>query len=478
MIVDGIDIQGLTADSRTVEPGDLFAAIPGTVHDGRDFIGDAVDRGAVGVLAPRGTQAAVPVIGSNDVRLDYARIAAQLHPDQPATLVAMTGTNGKSSTVEFLRQIWARTGHRAAAFGTLGVTSERGHSPLTHTTPDAVALHKTLSRLARDGVTHAAMEASSHGLKQRRLHGVKLAAAGFSNLSQDHFDYHPTPEDYFESKALLFTELLPPGRPAIVNVDGEAGARMAEIAQARGQDVRRIGWQGEALRIDEIVPRAASQDLVLVAEGRRHALELPLAGEFQALNAVQAIALAVATGVALEDALDAARALHGVSGRLEPVGATASGAPVFVDFAHTEDGLDKLLRSVRPHTLGRVVLVIGCGGDRDATKRPRMGAVAARLADSVIVTDDNPRTEDPAAIRRAVLDGVAREGGEASEIGDRRAAIREGLSRLEAGDCLVIAGKGHETGQIVGTEVHPFSDQDEVRAALSGANATPQGDSR
>ena len=471
MIVHGVDIQGLTADSRKVVPGDLFAAVPGTAMNGRDFIPQAIEKGAVAVLAPAGTQADVPVIASDNVRLEYAKIARALYPAQPEVLVAMTGTNGKSSTVEFVRQIWQTTGRTSAAFGTLGVTTGRGHRPLSHTTPDAVALHRTLSELAEEGVTHAAMEASSHGLKQYRMHGVELSAAGFSNLSQDHFDYHPTVEDYFESKAKLFTELLPAGAPAVVTVDGDMGVRMADLAAGQGHKVMRVGWHGEDLRIDEIIPRAASQDVTLVADlggkgAKRFSLRVPLAGEFQVLNVVQAIGLAVATGVDLNDALMAAELLRGVSGRLEPVGETVQGAPVFVDFAHTEDGLDKLLRSVRPHTMGKIVLVFGCGGDRDATKRPRMGAVAAKLADSVIVTDDNPRTEDAASIRAQVLAGCPG----ATEIGDRAAAIREGLSRLEAGDCLVVAGKGHEQGQIVGDRVIPFSDQDEVRDALKEMN--------
>ena len=467
MKVAGVEITGMTADSRRVEPGMLFAAIPGTVADGRDYIDQAVARGASVVLSTPGLELGVPYVAADEPRLAYAELAAKLHPGRPETIVAMTGTNGKSSTVEFLRQIWSRTGHKAACFGTLGVTTERGVAPMSHTTPDAVQLHKTLSELAAKGVTHAAMEASSHGLKQYRMHGVRPDVAGFSNLTQDHFDYHPTVEDYFDSKSKLFTELLPAGAPAVITTDDEAGRKLADMCREIGHDVRTIGWGGADIRIDEIIPRAASQGVTLVVGGKRYGLTLPLAGEFQALNAVCAVALAVATGVDLNDAIMAAEMMTGVPGRLEPVGRTRDGAPVFVDFAHTEDGLDKLLRSVRPHTMGRIVCVFGCGGDRDATKRAPMGATACRLADSVIVTDDNPRSEDPAAIRAEVLAGCATvEGCGATEIGDRAAAIREGLSRLGQGDCLVIAGKGHEQGQIVGDTTIPFSDQSEVRAAL------------
>ena len=462
MKVAGVDIAGLTADSRRVEPGMLFAAIPGTAMDGRDFIPQAVEKGAVAVLAPRGTEAPVPVLESDEPRLDYAKLAKALHPAQPDTLVAMTGTNGKSSTVEFLRQVWARAGHKAACFGTLGITTSKGVEPLRHTTPDAVALHRTLADLAGQGITHAAMEASSHGLKQFRMHAVELSAAGFSNLTQDHFDYHPDFQDYFDSKAKLFTELLPEGAPAVINTSDQYGERMAELARAAGHEVMDVGWQGENIRIDEIMPRAGSQDLTLVINGKRYGIRLPLAGEFQSLNAVQALGLAVATGVDLNDALMALELLSGVPGRLETVGETPDGAPVYVDFAHTEDGLEKLIRSIRPHTMGKIVVVFGCGGDRDATKRPKMGSVACKLADSVIVTDDNPRTENPASIRAEVLRGCT----DATEIGDRRAAIREGLSRLGRGDCLVVAGKGHEQGQIVGDQTLPFSDQEEVRKAL------------
>ena len=456
------DVAGLTCDSREVKPGFVFAALPGTVTDGRKFIEAALEKGASAVLSTGKLDLPVPYLEAEEPRLEYAKMAAKLYAGQPKTLVAMTGTNGKSSTVEFLRQIWAHAGLSAACFGTLGVQAPNGYRPLTHTTPDAVALHKTLSELTDEGVTHAAMEASSHGLDQYRLDAVEVTASGFTNLTQDHFDYHADAEDYFLAKARLFTELTPRGAPVVINTNDAYGQRLVEMCEARGQDVMQVGWAGQDIRIDEVMPRASSQIVTLIIKGERHKVELPLAGEFQVLNAVSALGLALVTGVDKQAALEALENLHGVAGRMERAGQTQDGAPIFVDFAHTEDGLDKLLRSVRPHTMGNIIVAFGCGGDRDPDKRSKMGRVAAKLADAVIVTDDNPRTEEASAIREAVLQGCP----EATEIGDRAAAIREGIKRLGAQDCLVIAGKGHEQGQIIGTKVIPFSDVEQVKLAL------------
>ncbi|MDB2439341.1 UDP-N-acetylmuramoyl-L-alanyl-D-glutamate--2,6-diaminopimelate ligase [Hellea sp.] len=455
-------VTGLTCDSREVAPGYIFAALPGTVTDGRKFIESALEKGASAVLSTGEIELPVPYLDRSEPRLAYAQMAAKLYAGQPKTLVAMTGTNGKSSTVEFLRQIWAYAGHQAACFGTLGVQAPQGYRPLTHTTPDAVALHKTLAELTKEGVTHAAMEASSHGLDQYRLDGVNVTASGFTNLTQDHFDYHTDAEDYFMAKARLFTELTPANAPVVINTNDQYGQRLVKMCQERGQDVMQVGWSGQDIRIDEVMPRASSQIITLVVHGERHKIELPLAGEFQVLNAISALGLAMVTGVVKDKALEALGHLYGVAGRMERAGQTQEGAPIFVDFAHTEDGLDKLLRSVRPHTMGNVIVAFGCGGDRDPDKRAKMGRVAAKLADNVIVTDDNPRTEDAATIRKAVLQGCP----DATEIGDRAAAIREGIKRLGAKDCLVIAGKGHEQGQIVGTTVIPFSDVEQVQLAL------------
>ena len=457
-----VEVSGLTCDSREVKPGFVFAALPGTVTDGRKFIESALEKGASAILSTGEIDLPVPYLASDEPRLEYAKMAAALYAGQPEILVAMTGTNGKSSTVEFLRQIWAYAGQQAACFGTLGVQAPNGYRPLTHTTPDAVALHKTLSELTGEGVTHAAMEASSHGLDQYRLDAVKVTASGFTNLTQDHFDYHTDAEDYFMAKARLFTELTPADAPVVINTNDEYGQCLVKMCAARGQEVMQVGWSGQDIRIDEVMPRASSQIVTLVVKGERHKIELPLAGEFQVLNAISALGLAMVTGVEKNTALRALENLHGVAGRMERAGQTKDGAPIFVDFAHTEDGLDKLLRSVRPHTMGNVIVAFGCGGDRDPDKRPKMGKVAAKLADEIIVTDDNPRTEAAATIRKAVLEGCP----EATEIGDRAAAIREGIKRLGPKDCLVIAGKGHEQGQIVGTKVIPFSDVEQVKLAL------------
>jgi UDP-N-acetylmuramoyl-L-alanyl-D-glutamate--2,6-diaminopimelate ligase len=455
-------VTGLSADSRQVKPGMIFAALPGATMDGRDFIPQAIKKGAVAILSVEGVRADVPVIAVPNPRLTYAQLAAKLFPGQPETVVAMTGTNGKSSTVDFLRQIWAHAGINAACFGTLGVTSAAGYKPMLHTTPDAIALHQTLATLAAEGVTHAAMEASSHGLKQYRMDAVKLAASGFSNLTQDHFDYHLTMQDYFNAKARLFIDLTPRGAPVVINTNDKYGQHLVDVCEGLGHDILQVGWTGEDIRIDEVMPHAAGQKLTLIVNGDRHSVDLPLAGEFQVLNAVAALGLAMKTGVETSVAIDALGHLKGVAGRLELAG-VKDGAPVYVDFAHTEDGLDKLLRSVRPHTAGDIVIVFGCGGDRDPDKRKKMGAVAAKLADQVIVTDDNPRSEDAAKIRAAVLQGCS----DATEIGDREDAIREGIKRLGPTDCLVIAGKGHEQGQIVGDKVIPFSDVDVAKGFLS-----------
>lgn len=457
-----VDITSISCDSRTVTDGALFAALPGTVADGRDYIVQAIEKGASAILSTPGLPMDMPYVASDNPRLTYSQLASRLYAGQPKTLVAMTGTNGKSSTVEFLRQIWSYAGIKAACFGTLGVKYDGGYLPLSHTTPDAVVLHQTLSKLAHMGITHVAMEASSHGLKQYRLDSVDITASGFSNLTQDHFDYHPDVDDYYNAKARLFTELTPSNAPVIINVNDEFGQRLALDCEARGQKVVRAGWAGEDIRIDEVMPRSASQLIDLIVDGKRHKVELPLVGEFQVLNAVAALGLARETGVDTETAITALGKLTGVAGRLEMAGRTKNGAPILVDFAHTEDGLDKLLRSVRPHTMGQMIVVFGCGGDRDPDKRPKMGAMAAKLADHVIVTDDNPRTEDAATIRAAVMKGCP----QAEEIGDRASAIRHGISLLGPKDCLIIAGKGHEQGQIVGDKIIPFSDVDQARAAL------------
>ncbi|MEO1303675.1 MAG: UDP-N-acetylmuramoyl-L-alanyl-D-glutamate--2,6-diaminopimelate ligase [Pseudomonadota bacterium] len=459
-------VTGITADSRRIAPGFVFAALQGVVADGRKFIGQAVDAGAVAVVGE-----ALPETGSaiaievDNARLALAKAAARFYPNQPEHTVAITGTNGKSSTVDFLRQIWASAGAKSASLGTLGAIGPNGHIDLGHTTPDPVAIHATLQTLADDGVTHAAMEASSHGLAQYRLDAVTLSAVAFTNLTQDHLDYHKTMDDYRAAKLRLFRELAPKGCPAVVNADSDQRLFFETVAQDAGLDLISVGWRGADLKIEELMPKATGQRLFLDWRGEKAAIDLPLIGEFQALNALTAAGLALAGGLDLQAVATGMSALKPVKGRLEFVGESASGAGVFVDYAHTPAGLDVLIRAARPHTGGRLIVVFGCGGDRDRGKRPLMGEVAAKHADMVIVTDDNPRSEDPAAIRADVLAGVP----DGQEIGDRGEAINMAIKDLRRGDTLLIAGKGHETGQIIGDTVVPFSDQETARAALQEA---------
>ena len=464
---DTLEIAGLTADSRKARPGYLFAALKGVAAHGRDFVAQAKANGAIAVLSggDLGVEPGVAHVVADNPRRAFALAASVFYPGRPQTLVAVTGTNGKSSTVDFLRQIWSQAGKRAASLGTLGAIGPSGVMDLGHTTPDPVAIHETLQRLADDGVTHAAMEASSHGLEQHRMDGLAFDAAAFTNLTQDHLDYHRDMAAYREAKLKLWTLVRAEG-VAVINADAAEGEAFERGARARGLKVLLCGWRApreQALKIVQIQPRPNAQTMTLLWQGKEHTVELPLIGEFQALNAVCAATLALATGEAPAHVWAGLSALKPVRGRMEHVGQSVNGGHVFVDYAHTPDGLDVLLRAARPHAPGRIIVVFGCGGDRDADKRPKMGAIAARHADLAIVTDDNPRGEDAAAIRAQVLKGAPG----AKEIGDRAQAIREAVSMLNAGDALMIAGKGHETGQIVNGVTHPFSDQDVAKAALS-----------
>ena len=461
-----IEIAGLTADSRKVKPGYLFAALQGVAAHGRDFVSQAKANGAVAVLSGGDLHAdpGIAHVTAANPRKAFALAASAFYPNRPATLVAVTGTNGKSSTVDFLRQIWTHAGTRAASLGTLGAIGPNGVIDLGHTTPDPAAMHATLTALAEQGVTHAAMEASSHGLEQHRIDGVSFAAAAFTNLTQDHLDYHADMGAYRDAKLKLWALVKADG-VAVINADAAEGEAFERAAKARGLDVVLCGWRAprqRALKIVEIQPRPNAQTMTLLWEGKEHKVELPLIGEFQALNATCAATLALALGQAPDAVFAGMATLQPVKGRMEHVGQSASGGHVFVDYAHTPDGLDVLLRAARPHAPGRIIAVFGCGGDRDVDKRPKMGAIAARHADIVIVTDDNPRSEDPAAIRAQIL--AAAPG--AIEIDDRGRAIREAVSMLKSGDALMIAGKGHETGQIIKGVTHPFSDQDVARRAL------------
>jgi UDP-N-acetylmuramoyl-L-alanyl-D-glutamate--2,6-diaminopimelate ligase len=471
-------LAGLTADSREVKPGWLFAALPGSRADGRAFIPEAVRHGATVILAPLGTALpagcrGVRLITDAEPRRLFARIAAAFFGLQPATTVAVTGTNGKTSVVAFTRQIWQRLGCRAASLGTLGVVAPGLEEPGSLTTPDPVALHARLAELAASGVTHLALEASSHGLAQFRLDGLALVAAGFTNLGRDHLDYHGSRAAYFKAKARLFRELLGTHGVVVVNRDDESGAVIAEMCAGRGQRVVSYGSPGHAEPCDiEIVavrPMPDALDLSIRLEGKPYRLTLPLVGRFQAENALCALGLVLATGGEPLAALGALESLKPVRGRLELAGRHPSGAPVFVDYAHTPDALAAALDALRPHAAGRLAVVFGCGGDRDTGKRPLMGGIAARLADRVIVTDDNPRSEPPAAIRAAIL--AASPG--ATEIGDRGEAICAGVDALGPGDVLLIAGKGHEQGQTIGEHVRPFDDATVARAALAALEGEP-----
>ena len=461
-------IEGVTADSRKVRPGFLFAALPGAKADGRDFIAAALGAGAAAVLAADDVAGiAAPVVRALDVRRAYALAARAFYGAQPQVCVAVTGTNGKTSVAGFCRQMFDALGHKAASMGTLGValSPKAGGEQLTPpglTTPDAADVAERLADLAARGVQRLAMEASSHGLDQRRLDGVRLTAAAFLNLTQDHLDYHGSMDAYRASKLRLFESLLPRGGTAVLNADSDAYGAFAAAAVTAGQTVLSVGEAGQGLRLIARIPVPEGQRLVLSAFGEPFEVLLPLAGGFQAANALAAAGLCIAAGEAPGAALAALEGLQGAPGRLQRIGAGPRGGDAYVDYAHTPDGLSTVLAALRPHTRGRLIVVFGAGGDRDRTKRPLMGAAAAAGADLVFVTDDNPRSEPPAAIRAAIL--AAAPG--AREIGDRRAAICAAAAELNDGDVLVVAGKGHEQGQIVGAETVPFDDAAEIAAAL------------
>lgn len=463
-----IEIAGLTADTRQLQKGMIFFALAGTKADGASYVDEAIAKGAAAIVAAKGgpeLTVSVPVLLVADPRLALSQAAAIFHAHQPETMVAVTGTAGKTSVVSFTRQIWAACGRQAASIGTTGVQAPGRDDYGTLTTPDPVELHRLLAELAQAGVTHAAMEASSHGLSQHRLDGVQLKAAAFTNLGRDHMDYHPTMEDYLDAKLRLFRNLLPQGAPAIIFADDAWSDKAIEAARAASLDVLTVGRKGSFLKLKRVEHERARQRAEIEADGHIYEIDLPLAGDFQISNALVAAGLAIATGENPAKVMAALEKLQGAPGRLEFVAATAAGAPVYVDYAHKPDALENVLASVRPFTTGRVVVVFGCGGDRDRGKRPLMGEIATRLADLVIVTDDNPRSETPSEIRAAIM--AAAPG--AVEIGDRREAIHHAIGLLREGDTLIVAGKGHEEGQTIGTQTFPFSDHQEVRKALVGA---------
>ena len=464
---EDVEIRGLAADSREVEDGYLFAALQGQKACGADYISDALRHGAVAVLAPPGTalppdQSPVQFLTDVNPRRRLALMAARFYSEQPRTIAAVTGTNGKTSVCVFTRQIWSHAGRNAASLGSLGITATGYSSPLRHTTPDPVALHQALSELVDHGVDHLAMEASSHGLDQCRLDGVRLSAAAFTNLSRDHFDYHADAASYFAAKKRLFDTVLAERGTAVLNADVPEFAILSEICRRRGHSVLSYGERDADIRLCAARPTDAGQQLTLALAGGRHEVEIGLAGRFQAFNLLAALGLALATGVPATTALDALPGLQGAPGRLQLVARHPNGAAVFVDYAHTPDALATVLRALRPHAEGRLVVLFGCGGDRDAGKRSLMGAVAAELADAIIVTDDNPRSEAPAPIRAAILEACP----DAREIAGRGDAITEAVAGLAVGDVLLLADKGHETGQIVGNEIIPFDDAEVARKAV------------
>jgi UDP-N-acetylmuramoyl-L-alanyl-D-glutamate--2,6-diaminopimelate ligase len=461
-------ITGVTADSRKVAPGSLFVALPGTAADGRAFIPQALSQGAAAVLAPADTDAAMaPVlVTSGDVRRAYAIAARSFYGAQPATCVAVTGTNGKTSVAAFCRQIWAALGLHSASMGTLGVLAQSGNvnRALTGpglTSPDAADAARMLADLAAGGVTHLALEASSHGIDQRRLDGVTLKAAAFTNLSQDHLDYHGDMEAYRAAKLRLFETLLPRGRTAVLNADSDAYSSFAAASIMSGLGVMGVGERGRDLSLVARQATPEGQRLTIDARGTMYEVLLPLAGAFQASNALVAAGLCIAAGETPERVLAGLEKITGAQGRLQRIPGSGKGE-VYVDYAHTPDGLETVLKALRPHATGRLIVVFGAGGDRDKGKRPLMGEIAGRLADVAIVTDDNPRSEDPAAIRKAVREGCPK----AQEIGDRRAAIQQAIAMMGDGDVVVIAGKGHEQGQIIGGTTHPFDDATVAAEAL------------
>jgi UDP-N-acetylmuramoyl-L-alanyl-D-glutamate--2,6-diaminopimelate ligase len=460
-----VPITGLAADSREVKPGYLFAALPGVKTDGTRFIAQALERGAAAILVPRGAKRvtnSAAVIEDSDPRRRLALIAARFYGLQPKTAVAVTGTNGKTSVASFVRQLWAGQGFKAASLGTVGVVTPSGTKILKHTTPDPIELHAILAALTKEGVTHLALEASSHGLQQRRVDGVTFAAGAFTNISRDHLDYHANFEDYFAQKLRLFTELLPQRAIAVVDIDSEAGLSVAAVSEARGLKLLSVGRAGMSLRLVSAELEGFGQTLVIEHDGKQYKVRLPLVGAFQASNALVAAGLALATGASAATVLPMLASLQGARGRLDLAGTASGGAPIFIDYAHTPDALAKALDALRPYVKNRLLVVFGCGGDRDKGKRPEMGKIAVAKADLAIVTDDNPRSENPAAIRSQILGAAPG----AIEIGDRALAIGEAISRLERGDVLLVAGKGHETGQTIETTVIPFSDHDAVVAAL------------
>jgi UDP-N-acetylmuramoyl-L-alanyl-D-glutamate--2,6-diaminopimelate ligase len=454
-VADDSEVTGFAIDHRKVTKGNVFGAFKGAVFNGEDFIPAAVERGAVAVVArPEAKVEQALHLSDEQPRRLFAQMAAKYFGPYPETVVAVTGTNGKTSTVEMTRQIWRMLGHRSASIGTLGVTTSDDQVKTGLTTPDIVTFLSNVAGLERMGISHVAYEASSHGLDQYRAEGVPLAAVAFTNFSRDHLDYHPSMDAYFEAKMRLFDEVIEPGKAAVIWADDARSNEVIERANKRGLKVMTVGRKGETIRLVEQVPTALGQTLALEHDGKQQRLALPLIGAYQASNVMTAAALVLATGSEWRDIFSAMGRVAPVRGRLERAVISRAGAPVYVDYAHTPDALEAAIQALKPHVEGKLIIVFGAGGDRDQGKRAPMGEVATRLADVVIVTDDNPRSEDPARIRADIMAGASG----ATEVGGRREAIARALEIAQAGDIVLLAGKGHETGQIVGTKVLPFDD--------------------
>ncbi len=460
------EITGLTADSRAVAAGYLFAALSGDNFDGAKFIPQAEEKGAAAILARPGVKTRLPLVADANPRARLASMAAQFYPRQPEIVAGITGTNGKTSTAHFAAQIWSRLGRAGGSLGTLGATAPGFAAPSILTTPEPVALHETLDAMAQAGVDRLAMEVSSHAIAQARADAVKFRIAAFTNITQDHLDYHASFDDYFAAKERLFSELLQEDGVAVVNADGEGAPAMADAAKDRGVKVFTTGVDGDSICILKAEPTPTGIDTFVAAFGEEHHVHLPLIGAFQAENAMLAAGIVIASGEAPSDVIPTLEHLVGAPGRMQ-FAANVDGAGVYVDYAHTPDAIATALAAVKPHATGRVIAIIGAGGDRDRAKRPLMGEAAAAGADCVIVTDDNPRTEDPAAIRKAVMSGCPN----AEEIGDRMGAIERGIALLNSGDALLIMGKGHETGQEVDRKILPFNDIDAALAAADRRQA-------
>ncbi len=458
-------VLGLTADSRAVKPGFIFAALPGTKVDGAAYIPQAFAQGAALVISQTGTYTGEgAVVESDNPRRLLALMAARFYDAQPDTIVAVTGTNGKTSVAVFVRQMWAALGFRAASLGTIGVVGPEGTMKLEHTTPDPVQLAQIVAKLSDDKIEHLAIEASSHGLSQYRLDGLRLTAGAFTNLTRDHLDYHATVEEYFAAKMRLFSEVLPAGAAAVINMDSPQGDEVLRIAQQSRLLPFTVGHAGTSLKLVSATRNGLGQQLKIQTRTSVYDVALPLVGEFQTSNALVAAGLVIAAGGEESLTLHALESLKGASGRLELVGVTHNGASVFVDYAHTPDALENAISALRPSVAGKLFVVFGCGGDRDKGKRPIMGEIASRLCDRVIVTDDNPRTEVASIIRKEIMSAAHN----ATEIGDRAKAIATAVNELMTGDVLLVAGKGHEEGQIVGKHVLSFSDHEAVLWALRG----------